>query len=644
MTDLNKQIALELTGNIVEQSRRFGRQVRGFSNSARNSLGKLQPAFRSLSRGLDTIGNRYTGIITGFASGATLRSLTKLEERFTRLGIQAKISEEAVTALREEIFNVALAADVRVDPAQLTAAIEKIVEKTGDLDFARSNLENLGRAIQATGALGQDIGALTSELKKFGLTTQEDVLKALDTLTIQGKEGAFTLQNFATQGERVVSAYASIGRTGPEAVREVGALAQVARQATGSSEMAATAVEAMLRALTDLQKVKALEGAGIQVFDAEALSQGVKQMRSVPSILKDIIAALNADAGKLNEFFGDEGVRAVNAAIIDFQADGEFEQTFDKFIKLAGDGAEINRDSARAANNAAAAFTNLATAATKFADNNLTSHLQTLADTLNSLEPEKLEMIMNALAIGGTAVAGAVIANKAVKGIGALQQGFRSLRKKPSAGPVNPLANAQRVFVVNFPPGLGGGGANDNLRKRRRPGAGAANDNSGAKRPTGRGGRRRGGGRARFGRFGRNLAKGTAASALAFGAYDIGTALADGGNAEDIGGAIGSVGGSVAGIAAGSAAGAAIGSAVPVVGTIAGAIIGGVLAYLGANVGEEIGRNVGRSIAGGAEDGGGEQQPFVIRVETENGLRANINPGPIPMHRLQGDTGVLGIQ
>ncbi len=305
------------------------------------------------------------------------RQLANLQRRFTRLGIQANKTTAEMNALKNEIYDTARAPDIRVDPSQITSAIEEIVEKTGNLDFARANIRNIALALQATGAEGTAIGGIMAELEKMDIKDPRKVLEAIDTLNVQGKEGAFTLQNLAALGPRVITAYASAvkgGRDGADTLKEMGAALQVIRMGTGSSEQAATAFERLLAELQNVEKLKKLEAEGIQVFDPK--QPGAEIMRPINEILLEILEKTKGRRTLLGQIFGDESIRSFNALSI---------ERIQKFMKAHGSGATTMRDSARAANDAAGALQNLYTSWQKFADTTLTDPINDLADTLNYL-------------------------------------------------------------------------------------------------------------------------------------------------------------------------------------------------------------------------------------------------------------------
>jgi TP901 family phage tail tape measure protein len=345
-----------------------------------------------------------------------------LETRFVRLGIQANKSAEEINALKNEIFSMARDPKLRVDPGEITGAIESIVEKTGDLDFARDNLRNIAIAIQATGAQGKNIGEIMGEFQKMGVIDPREVLEALDTLNRQGKEGAFTLQNLAALGPRVVTAYTAMGRTGVGALRELGAALQVIRMGTGSSEQAATAFEAVLRTLSNEEKIKQLERLGIAIFDPEKLKEGVRVLRPINELMVEIVRKAGGDRVKLSQVFDAEAVRAFNHATAEFRRTGR-RGSLEKFMQIHGDGAATLADSARAAGTAAASLRNLYTAWQQFADSELAGPIQSLADALNDLDSEDLDRIFRNLKIGAIALGGAVVVNQlagVVRALGAL--------------------------------------------------------------------------------------------------------------------------------------------------------------------------------------------------------------------------------
>ncbi|MEI8634708.1 hypothetical protein P4S72_27085 [Vibrio sp. PP-XX7] len=270
------------TGRSVgEFSRRLnaaGRSIKHYANNIGEVIRRNDVMRKSLDKmgaGLDHLGNKWTGLATGAVGAGSAAAVMGLEERYERLGIQAGKSKQEMTALRKAMFATSQQSDIRVDQGEMLSAVEKIVEKTGDLKFAQDNMANIGRVMQATGAAGEDVGEMFADMsQKFGLKNSKEVLSAIDTLVVQGKAGAFTLQNLAAEGASVSAAYAAMGRTGPKAVQEMGALLQMARMGSGSAAEAAGSTESVLEDITS--NYKDIEKLGVEVFDQEALARGEK--------------------------------------------------------------------------------------------------------------------------------------------------------------------------------------------------------------------------------------------------------------------------------------------------------------------------------------------------------------------------------
>lgn len=569
MSDLATYIGLYVRGDASAKIAGIEKGFEQLSTRGARHMGQLSRSMDLVGQGLDKVANRYTALLSGAAGVGAVRQVSALDERFTRLGINADQSREHMDKLKQSIFEAAGKKEIRVDPTQILAAVEQIVEKTGDLGYATDSLETLGYVIQATGAEGQHVGALVSEFKKLGIEGKGAILMAMDTLVTQGKAGAFTLQNLSSQGEKAVSAFAAMGYRGQGAVQAMGALLQVARMGTGSAEQATTAYENLLSTIS--KKSKELGKHGIQVFDKEAAKKGLEVFRPMPDILKEIITATKGKTTLLQDVFDVEAFRAITKIAAEYKDTQVFE-SLDKFNNISGDGTQLIKDSARAAGTFGAALTQLTTEWTKFADANLTEPVRDLADLLNSLDPANVQATFKALA-WGVGLVGGLIALK--KGIDGVRWGMDTLRyvRGGSAGGRGGVGGAlgggiggpTPVHVVNMPMGgMGGAGGGSNYGS-----AATTPAKGGAKGLLGSVAARGGKMLPMLGRLG-------GAAAVVTGGVMMAGSLMDG----DTRGAVGA-GGSMAGGLAGAAAGAAIGSVVPVIGTVVGGVIGGALGAWG---------------------------------------------------------------
>lgn len=576
MKTIRTALELSLLGNVSTQSDMFAKSLNRLASTGRRSLLGVANIANQMNSSLGTVFNRTTGILGSVGLAVSGKSIADLETRMTRLRLQAGVSKAEMAKLNKELFKISQQRDINIAPDELISAIEKIVGKTGDLQFAVDNMQNLAYAISATGAAGEDVGAMGADLmEKFGIKDQQEIIKTLGLLVNQGKAGAFELRDLATQGERVTAAYASTGRQGREAVAEMGAMLQMTRKATGGPEQTATALEALIRNFNDPMKRKILLDSGIRLMDPE----DPKRMRSVIEISKDIIRVTKGDRSKIGLAVDQEGIRALTAMMIEYNQTGGF-KSIDEFLTTSSDPQTLLDDSKEVAQTFNSAMTSLRTAFMYFANTNLAGPIQTLADALNSLDPETLQQI---LSYGGTALGGlaAVWAGSKVIGMGA---SFLSLFGKKSgvgsalgglAG-LSSMSNPLPVFVVN---GFGGPqlpGYTSRFRRRSNLGSFAEAAGSVA-----------GGGRlASLAKWGGRLG---AVGAGAFGLYQAFSAN----NNVDRGAGVG--------MALGGALGLLGGPVGVLIGTYAGEKIGG---YVGGMVdklkkaadGEETGAIIGREL------------------------------------------------
>jgi len=392
------------SGNLVRQLTTNSRAMQGFARTSNRAMQLVRRGSIQAGKGIDRLGNRYTSLVTGVGAAKAGQFLFKLEDQMDSLGRQSDRSTEKMDMLKRKIFEVAQAPDIRLDPAALIEGVDKIVNKTGDLDFATDNLRTLALAIKASTSRGQDIGALVTEFLKLDINEEVGILRALDTLTLQGKAGAFTLQNLATQGERAVSAFAGLGFKGPDAVRELGALLQVARIGTGGPEQAVTAFEAVLRSIrNNAEKLQATEG--ITIFEPGSL----EKFRPIREILLDIFTKAQGRPTLLGKVFDSEALRGVNTLIVDFNRNGTL-KTLDDFFKIQGDGATLMRDSARAAKTASSAYESVATTIKSLADETLTGPMREVADFVNSQsEASKITAVKTGAVVGGGLITAAAL-------------------------------------------------------------------------------------------------------------------------------------------------------------------------------------------------------------------------------------------
>ena len=306
----------------TQETQRLGHGLRRAGRDGERSMGRLARRLRGVRteagfaaraagklRGGIGLGAGVLGIAgSGFAIASGLKRVMTMEQRYARLEIAAGSTKDTIGALSKEIEATAGLPEVRLDASELLATVEAIVQRTGDLKFARDNLLTFAQVTQGYGGPGSGgaMGQIGSELRKLGIATEKEVADFFNLLAAQGTQGAFTLGNVATEGPRLFSAYSRLGYKGPDAGREMGALAQLSQMGTGSAPEATTAFEALLRTFSDANKGEAIwREYGVNVRDASGA------FRAPSEIIKDVFEATGGDPTELSRVFDETAIRAL---------------------------------------------------------------------------------------------------------------------------------------------------------------------------------------------------------------------------------------------------------------------------------------------------------------------------------------------
>ena len=601
---LKYALILDLKGNFARMTASAQKAMNRFAQTGEAGLKRMAKAMPAVGSALDKLGNRYTALISGGTMYAAVKSAAAMETRLARLGIVADKSNEEMRKLNEEIYNIAQNRSINVSADSIISGIEQIVSKTGDFDAAAENIKNLGLVISATGASGEDAGAMIANLiEKFDLKSSDEIFKAFEMLAVQGNQGAFELKDLATQGNRVMAAYAGIGRKGKEATAELGALMQMIMKGKGSPEQAATALEAYMRALNDVQTRERLKNSGISLFEADDPTQ----MRSGVEIMKDVIAKANGDISKIGRVFTDsEAMTAFSQAALEYKRTQAF-GSLDSFMNVHADGQYLTQASERMAATFDSSVVSLKTAVERFSNAALAEPIKDLADALNKIDPEKLQSVLKTAAIGVGTV-GTLVAGKKLWDVGS---GIIGMFRKNKGGDLNQLVSTngvQPVYVTNFGEmgsGFGGYGAGyDKGGRKARRAANRAAKQSAKLAKTGR-----------FGKFGAFMGKTArfggkllSKAAVPLMVADAGYSLYASDNNAERGNALGGLGGTLGGAKAGAFLGTMI---APGVRTAVGGLIGSGIGYLS---GTWLGKKIG-----GWFDGDKPSAPETVTPTVQNG-------------------------
>ncbi|AXD06218.1 phage tail protein [Salmonella enterica subsp. enterica serovar Milwaukee str. SA19950795] len=396
---LSTEIMINLAGNLTAKARQYGVNMSQFARNHQKAMRLVKATTEAATRGLDTLGNRYTAMIAGFAGSAMMREFAQVDRRMTRIGIAAEKTRDEMAQMLNGIQDAAI--KFKVDDSELISAVEKVGTVTGEIDFGVKNKEMMAATIAASGSSGDAIGLLSSQFTKFDIRDESEALKAMDTLNQLGKEGAYELKDIAEKATRAMSLYSAAGGRGWEGVKDVGVVLESAVDATGNRDTAATAVENLIRDLQLPKVVKTLRTNGIDVYGKDG------RMRSLPLLLQEIAAKSgNRGAEAQNKRLIEAGFNQDSVMLLSSVTSGKGAENLQRYMKVTGDGKGIMKDAAYAAQDFTSAMQALETSWKKFSHNQLAKPVQELADAINSVDQNTVQNWLQvgkymAIALGG---------------------------------------------------------------------------------------------------------------------------------------------------------------------------------------------------------------------------------------------------
>lgn len=450
---LSTEILINLTGNLTSKARQYGANMSEFARRNERAMSVVKATSAAAGRGLDALGNRYTGMIAGFAGGAMLREFAKTDRTLTELGIAAGKTRDEMRQIFSDTQDTAI--KFRVDDSELVRALATYNKMTGNLDVGAKSKDIMAATMAASGADGESVGGLFASIQKFKTKSDKENLQAADYLNQLGKEGGFELKDFATSAVKVFSAYAGTGRTGPKAAKEIGVVLESSMDAVGDKDLAATAASNLLNDLRNPKIAKILEGSGVQLRDNSG------NMLAINDIIKDIAERSGKGGSKRqDERLAKAGFTDYSRLIISNVTTGEGAENFARYNSVVADGSGIMTDAKYAAQDFTSAMQTLNTTWEKFTNNNLAKPVQELADAINSVDQKTTQ---NWLETGKqiTVVVGGIIAARKAFQLGKGAMGLFGVGKgKGIPKGVSDVfgSGVMPVYVVNMGSGLGAGG------------------------------------------------------------------------------------------------------------------------------------------------------------------------------------------
>lgn len=318
----------------------------------------------------------------GIASQA--KKVLAFRDSVAQLTVTAGYGAERMGELRDQIHAVSKSSNQMQD--DVTEALSAFVEKTGDIETARKNLELYGKVATATGASIKDVAYVGAELStKLKISDPKQQAEALAILAQQGKMGAVEIRDLATKAPRIFSAAASkFGVEGIEGLRGTGALAQVFASAHGGNATAGMTATNITQMFTDMQRKKKQID---RLVGHDTFGQDPYE------VVKQMIVATGGDTSKLLRqgkagFFTPTALAGVGVMAKqwrDRKAGETGFENFDRFKSASGDFANVQKDFDLRTSTGQSKLTASQISVAASADKNLGDSFDKLADRAHHL-------------------------------------------------------------------------------------------------------------------------------------------------------------------------------------------------------------------------------------------------------------------
>ncbi|EKH0170009.1 TPA: phage tail protein [Shigella dysenteriae] len=442
---LSTEIMINLAGNLTAKARQYGANMSQFARNNQKAMRLVKATTEAAGRSLDALGNRYTAMIAGFGGGMTLKGLTDFDAQIRRAGTNAKLTDEQVSRLRKNIRETARMSDIRLSAQVLLEGQDALYGLTGKPEFVEKNIRNQGLATQAFGTAPQDAAALMAQMSEKQIEAPQEVEGMFDRFYHQFSIGSVGVDQLARVSAKLFSIYTGGGK---EAIAQLGALEQMLAKTTGSADEAVTALNSIWSEVTRKDNIKFLKRNGVDVLDPVT-----GKTRLPYDVIRDVVRRAKFNEQNLQDVFGDTSMRGLRALLSE-----DALQLTEKMIYAPVESGAMRKAAEKNARSFQSAMQSLKNEYEVFAEKNLAKPVQDLADAINSVDQNWLQVgKYMAIALGG------IIAVRKTYKLGKTIHDIMNPKGKGKGipGGITDVfgSGVMPVYVVN----MGSGGMNGNV-------------------------------------------------------------------------------------------------------------------------------------------------------------------------------------
>ena len=421
--------------------------INSFGSKARASIARVGSSFKGLA---DRMVTPFTSLVLGGSMGMAIKNVGDLSESLMYYGMAAKKSDADTKVFRESLHKTAV--ETGIDANTILSGISKIGEVTGDFDFSEQMGETLAKAAKASGASVEELAAVAASMKTSMGWGAEQIANSFNSLIIQGDQGSYTLQKFATEGKALLAAASSFGIKSQDQFANFGAYLQVMNTSIKSEAELTTSVSSLFNEL--IGKAKDLKKIGVRVFDKDG------NLNDFDDIMHQLMEKTDGNIKKISPMFGASALKALTPVMAEYKNGW---QTLDAITKSGQEGmsntGELDKRFQKTSDDFNTNVNKMKAVALKFADTNLAGPVEQLSAALKYLGEHQGLVTAGFKAM--TVAAGALVAVKVgefIKSFGSLAGDLKGIWSKvggSSPSLESAVDSVQKVFVVNMGGGMG---------------------------------------------------------------------------------------------------------------------------------------------------------------------------------------------
>lgn len=318
----------EVRGDAKSTARGMGTDMSSAMNAgAKAGINSFRTMFSSIKQGAMQV----SALVGGIAVAGLAKSAVDAERKFRSLAFTMGAGTGQFKKF-QDIQNDAQKSALRwaVSSDQLAVAMDNVFNTVGDADFTLETVDDIAKAMRATGQSAETIAPLVAEAnRQFGITSDQigEVLPAILSL---GSRGGLSVKELGSQMGILGSLAEVAGESGESGLRRMLASANMISAASGRARTSVSDLNVVLGKVNDAATLEKVQ----KEFKLDLSSQDMSSLDRLEAILK----ATGGGATELSKIFGPDLGPVISRAFGGFE---NLSEAIDEAAQSAIGGAEL---------------------------------------------------------------------------------------------------------------------------------------------------------------------------------------------------------------------------------------------------------------------------------------------------------------